>query len=109
MQIRTHLRHISYSEDLHWQMQQWIENVFRFAESQDLSIDVYVSKVAPRQETHGPLFECHMKARGKVFGQTLFAKQQDFDFWSAFVGSCKRLNYQLHKLVDRKRQRGLYG
>jgi len=107
MYVNTHLRHISHLRGLETQIQVWAGNYFNLADKENLQLDVYVTKIAPRTEFHGPMFECHITAKLSWLHKTMFAKLVDEDFWAAYTGCAARVYHQLEKEIRRRRE-GVY-
>src|SRR4051812_18574793 len=101
MNINTHFRHVSHSEELDSQIESWLSSHFNLATGRNLKIEVFISKTAPRTEAHGAVFECHMTANAPWLRRSVFSKISDSDFWTAFTVCAKKLQQQIDK--DRSR------
>ena len=106
MEVRIHLRHISHSHEFSDQLKHWLtERLERLQGYGQLTLDLYVVKSAGRTETHGALFEFHIEAQAPWLPKKLFAKSDNFDFWTGIYKCTSSLKKQMLKSRGRRRNR----
>lgn len=106
MIIRTHFHHVSVPPDFDQRLNEWLTTkLAQWNEDQKLEIDVYLITSAPRQETHGATYECHMTAMSPRLNKKIVVKHSAQDFWTMLYECVHKTRKQLLKINASRRTR----
>jgi ribosome-associated translation inhibitor RaiA len=106
MIIRTHFQHVSVPPDFDQRLNEWLTTkLAQWNEDQKLEIDVYLTTSAPRQETHGAMYECHMTAMSPRLHKKIVTKHANTDFWAMLYECVHKTRRQLQKITSSHRTR----
>lgn len=101
MEISIQLRHLTHSENLVLQMEDWANNFFKIKDSRNLKINVYMDKHSGNLNIFDKKFECHMTADAPWLHKKLFVKSTDSDFWSSYISCSKKLILKMQKDIKK--------
>ncbi len=98
MNVQTHFRHMHLDPNFEGQVKAWMSDKLTHGGRPDnLTVNIFVSASAPRTDTHGPLFECHVTVTAPGLPRKIFAKGSHTDFWTALLNCSHPIQHQLDK------------
>lgn len=106
MKILTHFHHVHTPGDFDQRLQVWLAEKFsKWADTEGFVVNVYVMTSAPRRETHGATYECHMTVTAPWIHKTVIAKEAHTDFWTMLYSCVHKARRQIQKIASANRSR----
>jgi ribosome-associated translation inhibitor RaiA len=106
MTVRTHFHHVNVPPAFDDRLGEWLTHkLSKWADVDDLEIEAYLITSAPRRETHGATYECHMTAKAPWLRKTIVIKASNTDFWTLLYDCVHKTKQQIQKLTATRRTR----
>jgi|GEM_PF-5184267 len=106
--MKAHLSfvHLELNSETRDMLEQQIEEKLHDLEKHgELDVKIFCSKIAARQETHGPLFECHALAQARWLTKPIVVRMSGGDCESLIHACCHQLKTQATRQTKRWRTR----
>lgn len=98
--------HLELNPETRAMLEQQIEEKLHDLEKHgELDVKIFCSKIAARQEMHGPLFECHALAQARWLTKPIVIRMSGGDCESLIHDCCHHLKVQAVRQTKRWRTR----